>query len=425
MLLPTSEKKQLLSNLWSLGSLQIVNYILPLIAIPYIVRVVGVEKFGILAVATALCMFFQVIIDYGFNLTGVKQVSIHRNNAEKLIEIFGAILTIKLILVIMSFIVLMAIILTVDQFYKYYEIYIYTFGLAVGQALFPVWFFQGMEKMKYVTLFNILAKIIFTVLLFVLVTEESDYYMVPVLTSLGFIVTGICSLIFIKVKFGFSFRIPPLVKIKNLLYDGWHVFVANISSVLYTSTITLILGIFSTDAIVGIFAAAEKIINVLKSLMHPITQVVFPYIVKITNNSKESALQFVRFIAFYSIIFYSLIFLAVLIFSEQIVYIVLGDQYKDSVELLRIMAAVPLLSTLNNILGVQIMIPFNLQKLYSSIILIGGLVSVILSFIFIPLYFQYASSYIVILVEFSLFLAMFLSLKVNNLDLVNSTSDRV
>jgi len=216
-----------------------------------------------------------------------------------------------------------------------------------------------------------------------------------------------------------------LVKIKNLLYDGWHVFVANISSVLYTSTITLILGIFSTDAIVGVFAAAEKIINILKSLMHPITQVVFPYIVKITNNSKESALQFVRFIAVYSIVFYSLIFLVVFIFSEQIVYIALGDQYEDSVELLRIMAIAPLLSALNNILGVQIMIPFNLQKLYSSIALIGGLVSVIVSFIFIPLYFQYASSYIVIFVEFSLFVAMFLSVKLNNLDLVNSTPDRV
>ena len=191
------------------------------------------------------------------------------------------------------------------------------------------------------------------------------------------------------------------------------------------TSVTLILGIFSTDAIVGVFAAAEKIINILKSLMHPITQVVFPYIVKITNNSKESALQFVRFIAVYSIVFYSLIFLVVFIFSEQIVYIALGDQYEDSVELLRIMAIAPLLSALNNILGVQIMIPFNLQKLYSSIALIGGLVSVIVSFIFIPLYFQYASSYIVIFVEFSLFVAMFLSVKLNNLDLVNSTPDRV
>ncbi len=247
------EKKQILSNLGYLGSLQMVNYILPLITIPYIARVIGIEKFGILAIATALCMYFQVIIDYGFNLTGVKQVSMHRDNREKLIEIFGSILTIKLILVILSFFILMTIVFTVDQYYKHYDVFIYTFGLAIGQALFPVWFFQGIEEMKYVTLFNVFSKIIFTVLLFIYVTEEDDYYIVPLLTSLGFIVTGILSLIFIKVKYDLSFNIPPLGKIKNLLYDGWHVFISNIYSVLSTSTIVLVLGIFSTDAIVGTF----------------------------------------------------------------------------------------------------------------------------------------------------------------------------
>ncbi len=407
------EKKQILSNLGYLGSLQMVNYILPLITIPYIARVIGIEKFGILAIATALCMYFQVIIDYGFNLTGVKQVSMHRDNREKLIEIFGSILTIKLILVILSFFILMTIVFTVDQYYKHYDVFIYTFGLAIGQALFPVWFFQGIEEMKYVTLFNVFSKIIFTVLLFIYVTEEDDYYIVPLLTSLGFIVTGILSLIFIKVKYDLSFNIPPLGKIKNLLYDGWHVFISNIYSVLSTSTIVLVLGIFSTDAIVGTFVAAEKIINVSKSLMHPITQAIFPYIVRTKTNSKESALKLVRFVAVYSSIFYFLLFLFIFMFAEHIVLIVLGEQFKDSAELLRIMAIVPFLSMLSNIIGVQVMIPFNLHKQYSKIILTGGILCVVHSLIYIPLYFQYASSYIAILLELFLVSAMFMSVKFN------------
>ncbi|MCB0464019.1 MAG: oligosaccharide flippase family protein, partial [Flavobacteriaceae bacterium] len=145
-----SSNRALISNYISLIVLQGANYILPLIILPFLVRVLGTDKFGLVMFAQSLCIFLTVLVDFGFNLSGTREISLAREDKSKMSEIFLAIMFIKTVLIILAFLLLFIVVMVFDRFTKDYEVYLLSFGLVIGQAIFPVWFFQGIEKMKFV-----------------------------------------------------------------------------------------------------------------------------------------------------------------------------------------------------------------------------------------------------------------------------------
>ena len=279
----TEDKKRLLSNFFSLSILQIFTYILPLLTLPYLVRVLGVDNFGLVMFAQAFLMFFNILVDYGFNLSATREISIHRDNKEKVTEIFSSVMSIKAILIFVSFTILTIVVFSFEKFSSDWELYYLSFLVVIGNAMFPIWYFQGMEKMKYITIVNITSKLIFTILIFVVIQEPSDYIYVPLLNGFGFIVGGIISLWIVYKNFKQSFVFQKYHTLKMHFKDSSQFFLSRVSVSIYTSANAFVLGLFTSITMVGYYSIAEKLYMAIQSLYGPITQVLYPYIAKERN----------------------------------------------------------------------------------------------------------------------------------------------
>ena len=127
--------------------------------------------------------------------------------------------------------------------------------------MFPTWFFQGIEKMKQITILNFISKIIFTLLILFLVKKPDDYLLVPLIQSFGFLTSGIIALILVFNVYKIKFHIVSINEIYNELKDGFNIFLSNLSTNIYSASSVVILGFVSSDAIVGKYGIAEKLIR--------------------------------------------------------------------------------------------------------------------------------------------------------------------
>ena len=379
----SEDNKRLLSNFLSLVILQGASYILPLITLPYLVRVLGVENYGLLAFATAMIAYFSIMTDYGFNLTATREISIHRNNKAKLIEIFSSVMIIKLIFMIISFIAMSIIVLSFEKFSQNWEIYFLTFGTVVGQVLFPIWFFQGMERMKYITYLNIGSRLLFTIAIFVFIHNQTDLYIVPLLNAISGLTIGIISLIILKIEFGIKFKFQERLVLKEKIIEGWHIFVSSIGIQGYKINSILILGIFTSELIVGYFVVAKKILDITNQLNGIISRVYFPYLVSKATLTKASIKKYLNPLLFVMIGINFIVFILLFVFSSEITYFITKKQSFEIVYLIKLFSILPLIIGIN-VPAVHYLLLSKKDKLFSLAVIIGFFVDIILNFILIP-----------------------------------------
>jgi len=319
------DNKRLISNFLSLSVLQGTNLLLPLVTFPYLVRVLGVEKFGLISFALATVAYFEILTDYGFDLSATRQISIHRADPTKVTTIFSSVLTIKAMLSLVSFLLLSILVFSFSKFSAFFLVYYFTFGRVLGKSIFPVWFFQGMERMRITTYLNILAKSIFTAAIFLFVKNEDDFLLVPIFNSLGFVAAGIVAIIQIRLGFGIRFKIQSRAELLEQLRDGWHIFVSRIYVNIYTTTNTFLLGVLTNNVIVGYYAVASKIIEAITTLFGPANNAIYPYMSKLFHDNVDRFYRLVKRISVLYLGVSCVFFLGAFLFGKQLITLVNGS----------------------------------------------------------------------------------------------------
>ncbi|MFE3872327.1 flippase [Flavobacterium sp. ZS1P70] len=368
-ILHDKKHKILVSNFVYLAILQGLNLILPLLTFPYLVRVLGIESFGLLSFSFALITYFQIITDFGFNSIATRDISVAIHDKKMQQDIFNGVMSAKLFLLGLCFVLMSIIVFSFELLRNHWEIYFFSFGSVLGQAIFPVWFFQGMQKMRYITYLNLFTKIIFTIAIFIFVKEEQDYFLVPVFNALGFITAGIISFYFVRKHFDLKLQIQSFQKIKSQLIKGKYVFLSELKISIFTNTNLLILGIFVGNQAVGYFASAEKLARAIGNFQTPISNTLFPFLAIEMISNKTKTIENINKITIFGAIFFSIIALLGFFFAKEIILLVYGQVMYPAIILFKILIIIPLASFLDTMFGKQILLNLGKDNLYFRVIL--------------------------------------------------------
>ncbi len=273
----------LVKNFSSLVLIQGMNYVFPWITFAYLTYALGVELIGHLSYAFAIANILLVFSDFGFNLTSPKNISIYRNNKERRDEIFNGVLLLKGVLSLLIFLIFIPMVLYIDKLREDYILYLYFSGYVLGNAFIPRWFFQGVEKMQFLTLFVFISKLIFTAGVFILIREKADYYFYPLILSIAELSVAVISIRLAIKKFSIRLFIPKRIKLIYLLKESRTFFYASLSHSIFTQLNTLVIGNVLGDYTLGLYATAEKFYNAALTVVAPIKDVLYPYMARQQN----------------------------------------------------------------------------------------------------------------------------------------------
>ena len=399
-----NEKKIIAKNYVALLFIQGTNFILPLIIFPYLVRTLGSEKYGLVMVAQSVALFLTIIVDFGFNISATREVANLKNDKEKLSQFYWNVFSIKLVLIIITFLLLLGLIIYVDKFSVDPLIYLFSFGLVLGQAIFPTWFFQGIEKMQVITIVNVAAKLFFTISLFFVVLSPSDYQYVPIFNGLGFVISGLFGFVFSLQYVKFIF--PKLSQVKEIIENSSSLFFSNFAVSLYTSSNTLILGFFAGDSMAGVYASMEKLILAIKSLYSPFYQAIFPNLSTKPYDEIRSYIDKMRIpIGFLGLIISIIIFFG----AKQILMLAFDDALIVGYSaVFQILGLISMLSSLN-MLYVTLYYPsIKKYKIRMKILISGGFLNLIIALSLVKFYTIYGVAISAVTTElFILLLAVY------------------
>lgn len=406
---------KLIENILSLTTIKGLEYLLAFITFPYLTRVLQVEMFGAVVFAQGVINYFTLFTDYGFNLLGPKEIA-QNDDITKRGKVFANIFFAKILLLAIATIVFL---ISVFILAKYFNadicLYAVVYITVIGNVIFPVWFFQGVQQMRYITIVNIIARLFSIAGIFYFVKQPQDYLLAALFQAIVPLIAGICSWIILIKNFPEVLCLPKLKDLKNTLTDGWSIFISTVAINLYTASNIVFLGIFTNPVTVGYFSGAQKIIDNVKQLLGPISQAIYPHISKLVKESPQNVKPFLRKVILVLGGGNLLLSIFIFIFAEPIVDILLGSGYEESVILLRIMAFLPFIIALSNVFGIQIMLPFGMQSAFSKILICAAVLNTCMVIPLILLYQEIGVSGSIVITECFVTAVMFFVLKKNKI----------
>ena len=367
--------KTLFANFTYLSILEIIGLLLPLISYPYVIRTVGADNYGVVVFCQAIIAYVVIIINFGYNVSATRKISENRTNVFKIREIYSSIVYQKLL--IFAICLVSGLFVLIFLKYDYSVILLGFIGLCIQEVFFPTWLFQGLERMKFITIITFVAKCSCLILIFLFVHDKKDYACIPVLYSIGGFFTSVLSVIILKKKFDIYFVKVSKYRMKEDFLESLPFFTSRLSAIVMERGNVLVIGTFFSYDMVAIYDLCAKIVSILKTPFSLVAQVIYP------NVAKSKNMLLVKKSIKIVLLFGAFVCLFVYLFAPNNILLLSDTSMLGAVSILKIMVLYVPIVGISYLFGASVLVvkgysrEYNLSVVYSVLLYILMLLSFI------------------------------------------------
>ena len=331
------KNNNMINNTIMLYLMTIAKIIFPLITLPYLTRILSVDNYGVVSFVKSYMVYIQLVVDFGFSLSSVKDI-VEANNDKKSIGIItGQTILAKLILSAISLIATLILCPFIPLLGNNLLYTLLSFFVIVLSSFLMDFLFQGIEKMHVMTISFVIMKLISTSLTLVLVKSDLDILWIPMLDIISSIIAIIFTLREVH-KYKIPIKIKTLKKSIELIKESSVYFISNFATTAFGALYTLLIGIAMDSTQVAYWSVALQLIAAVNAMYSPIVNGIYPQMVR------EKSLLLIKKILY---IFMPIVIVGCIVFfisAKFIVLIVSGEEYLYSVTVLRYLIPILLIS---------------------------------------------------------------------------------
>ncbi|AZE62676.1 MULTISPECIES: oligosaccharide flippase family protein [Pseudomonas fluorescens group] len=313
-------------NASALGLMQVVNFAVPLMLLPFLTRQLGMEGFGQVAVVLAAIQVAYVLTDYGFSFSATYAVSLNRDDRGYINKKIGAIFAVKALLLIPTCLALLSAAYLIPTFNAYFDYFVIAIIAVIAQAFLPIWLFQGLERMRNVALYTVGTKVLYVLAVLWVVDGEQDGEWVITVWALAHCL-GLAIAIHLMRCDGYRLVQPEWRAIKHEFIEGAPFFWSRLAVSFYTSASLLIVGAYSASHAAQ-FAVSEQIYKAGQNIASPINNALFPYMARYKDWR-----VFFRIVTVMGVLM-ALGCLALALFAQPLLVELFGEAYRSAEQLL-------------------------------------------------------------------------------------------
>jgi PST family polysaccharide transporter len=382
--LTSRQPRSLAKNAIALFGGQVVGMVAPLIAVPYLARVLGPEGWAPVIVAQGLANWITLVLEFGFDLSGTRAVARARTAPETMTDVVQGTQSAKVLLAPIAALISLGAFLLIPALRASPALTACAVAFAILRGLSPLWFFQGIERVQGAVLVDAATKAAAALAVVFVVRAPDDAWIVLGLQAVFAAIS--VAILTRRLWTIVPFRFLDARSGIRTLRAGGSIFACRASSGVYIQANTVILGAMAASATVAFFGGAERIIRAAISLIQPLTQVFLPRISFLQTADPDAAHRTIRRSLGGLALLGGTMGLTALVGARLLIRLFLGPGYESAVPVLRMLSPLPLIVAVNTVLGVYWALPFGHDRAFLTALVTAGATNIFIAILAVPIW---------------------------------------